>query len=101
MVPAKEKKAARAVRESLMRGSLAWLPVGRARRLAMHFGEPLRAIRETIREPLHPARYLGFVPDFKLNSAYTPTADQPKAIAGLAECLDKGERFQTLLGATG
>jgi excinuclease ABC subunit B len=41
------------------------------------------------------------VPDFKLNTAYTPTADQPKAIAGLAEGLDKKERFQTLLGATG
>jgi excinuclease ABC subunit B len=41
------------------------------------------------------------VPDFKLNTAYTPTADQPKAIAGLAEGLEAGERFQTLLGATG
>jgi excinuclease ABC subunit B len=41
------------------------------------------------------------VPDFKLNPGYTPTADQPKAIAGLAEGLGKGERFQTLLGATG
>jgi excinuclease ABC subunit B len=41
------------------------------------------------------------VPDFKLNPAYTPTADQPTAIAGLAEGLGKGERFQTLLGATG
>ncbi len=41
------------------------------------------------------------MPDFKLNSAYTPTADQPKAIAGLAEGLTAGERFQTLLGATG
>jgi excinuclease ABC subunit B len=41
------------------------------------------------------------VPDFNLNSAYRPTADQPKAIAGLAEGLRKGERFQTLLGATG
>jgi excinuclease ABC subunit B len=41
------------------------------------------------------------VPDFKLNTAYTPTADQPKAIAGLAEGLGAGERFQTLLGATG
>src|SRR5919106_6527659 len=41
------------------------------------------------------------VPDFKLNPAYTPTADQPKAIAGLAEGLREGERFQTLLGATG
>ena len=41
------------------------------------------------------------MPDFKLNPAYTPTADQPKAIAGLAEGLREGERFQTLLGATG
>jgi excinuclease ABC subunit B len=41
------------------------------------------------------------VPDFKLNPAYTPTADQPQAIAGLAEGLAAGERFQTLLGATG
>ena len=41
------------------------------------------------------------MPEFKLNPAYTPTADQPKAIAGLAEGLRDGERFQTLLGATG
>jgi excinuclease ABC subunit B len=41
------------------------------------------------------------VPEFELNSAYTPTADQPKAIVGLAEGLGAGEQFQTLLGATG
>ena len=41
------------------------------------------------------------MPDFKLNSAYTPTADQPKAIEGLARGLGEGDRFQTLLGATG
>jgi excinuclease ABC subunit B len=41
------------------------------------------------------------VPEFKLNPAYVPTADQPAAIAGLAEGLEAGERFQTLLGATG
>ncbi|HEY3492734.1 MAG TPA: DEAD/DEAH box helicase family protein [Solirubrobacterales bacterium] len=41
------------------------------------------------------------MPDFKLNPAYTPTADQPKAIAGLAEGLREGDRVQTLLGATG
>jgi excinuclease ABC subunit B len=46
-------------------------------------------------------RYRQPVPDFKLNPAYTPAADQPKAIAGLAEGLRAGERFQTLLGATG
>ncbi|MFP5387847.1 MAG: DEAD/DEAH box helicase family protein, partial [Thermoleophilia bacterium] len=41
------------------------------------------------------------MPEFELNPAYTPTADQPKAIAGLAEGLAEGDRFQTLLGATG
>ncbi|MEZ5077828.1 MAG: excinuclease ABC subunit UvrB [Solirubrobacterales bacterium] len=41
------------------------------------------------------------MPEFELNPAYTPTADQPQAIAALAEGLEGGERFQTLLGATG
>jgi excinuclease ABC subunit B len=41
------------------------------------------------------------MPAFKLDSVFTPTADQPKAIAGLAEGIEQGERFQTLLGATG
>ena len=41
------------------------------------------------------------VPEFKLNPAYTPTADQPKAIDGLEEGIENGEHFQTLLGATG
>ncbi len=41
------------------------------------------------------------MPDFKLNPAYSPTADQPKAIASLAEGLDADERYLTLLGATG
>jgi excinuclease ABC subunit B len=41
------------------------------------------------------------MPDFKLDSIFTPTADQPKAIAALAEGVEQGERFQTLLGATG
>jgi excinuclease ABC subunit B len=38
---------------------------------------------------------------FELNAAYSPTADQPKAIAGLAEGIEAGESFLTLLGATG
>src|SRR6202048_3245530 len=41
------------------------------------------------------------MPDFKLDSVFTPTADQPKAIEALAEGVAGGERFQTLLGATG
>jgi excinuclease ABC subunit B len=41
------------------------------------------------------------VPKLELDSAYTPTADQPAAIASIAEGVEAGERFQTLLGATG
>src|SRR4051812_41725150 len=40
------------------------------------------------------------MPPFKLDSVYSPTADQPKAIDGLAESIEAGERFSTLLGAT-
>ncbi len=41
------------------------------------------------------------MPDFKLDSVFTPTADQPKAIESIAEGIEAGERYQTLLGATG
>ena len=41
------------------------------------------------------------VPPFKLNTAYVPVADQPKARDGLVAGVENGERFQTLLGATG
>ena len=39
--------------------------------------------------------------DFKTSDAYVPTGDQPTAIAALSEGLKDGERYQTLLGATG
>ncbi len=39
--------------------------------------------------------------EFKTSAAYQPTGDQPQAIATLSEGLNAGERFQTLLGATG
>src|ERR687897_1527491 len=41
------------------------------------------------------------MPEFMLNRAYTPTADQPQAIEGIAEGLTAGEEFVTLLGGTG
>src|SRR5213595_1611005 len=41
------------------------------------------------------------MPPFKLDAAFTPTADQPDAIVALAEGLEAGERALTLLGATG
>lgn len=39
--------------------------------------------------------------EFKLNSAYTPLGDQPKAINSLVEGINRGIREQTLLGVTG
>ena len=44
---------------------------------------------------------MGGMPPFKFNPAYAPVADQPKAVAALAEGIEAGERFQTLLGVTG
>ncbi|RMD71609.1 MAG: excinuclease ABC subunit UvrB, partial [Cyanobacteria bacterium J149] len=38
---------------------------------------------------------------FHLNSPFQPTGDQPSAIASLVKSLSSGNRFQTLLGATG
>src|ERR671932_127223 len=41
------------------------------------------------------------MPEFKTSDHYTPTGDQPKAIEAISEGLLAGERYQTLLGATG
>src|ERR1700761_26907 len=41
------------------------------------------------------------VPGFELDATFSPTADQPAAIAGLAEGIENGDRMMTLLGATG
>jgi excinuclease ABC subunit B len=41
------------------------------------------------------------VADFKTSDSYRPTGDQPQAIDQLAASISAGERYQTLLGATG
>jgi excinuclease ABC subunit B len=41
------------------------------------------------------------VPPFKFNPVYKPVADQPEATRRLAEGIERGDRFQTLLGVTG
>ena len=41
------------------------------------------------------------MPDFKVVSTYTPSGDQPKAIAALAEGFEQGLKEQILLGVTG
>src|SRR5437764_15105207 len=38
---------------------------------------------------------------FDLQSPFQPAGDQPKAIAELSAGLQRGDRFQTLLGVTG
>ena len=39
--------------------------------------------------------------NFKLVADYVPTGDQPEAIAKLVEGVNRGDRYQTLLGVTG
>ena len=41
------------------------------------------------------------MPDFRVISEFAPAGDQPKAIEQLAAGVDRGDRFQTLLGITG
>jgi excinuclease ABC subunit B len=41
------------------------------------------------------------MPQFEISSSYEPKGDQPTAIAELIAGLSRGDRFQTLLGATG
>ena len=38
---------------------------------------------------------------FKLHSSFEPTGDQPQAIDKLVEGINKGDKYQTLLGVTG
>ena len=41
------------------------------------------------------------MPEFRVNPAYKPVADQPTARYDLAQGIEGGDRFQTLLGVTG
>ena len=41
------------------------------------------------------------MPKFEIVSDFSPAGDQPKAIEALAEGIERGDRFQTLLGITG
>jgi excinuclease ABC subunit B len=44
---------------------------------------------------------MALVSTFVVSDAYRPTGDQPQAIASLSERIRAGDRYQTLLGATG
>ena len=41
------------------------------------------------------------MPEFKIESKFKPTGDQPKAIDSIVKSINNGERYQTLLGVTG
>ncbi len=49
----------------------------------------------------HPTVTLQHVPEFKIVSDFAPAGDQPEAIAALAKGINRGDRYQTLLGITG
>src|SRR4051795_3745314 len=46
-------------------------------------------------------RSLSGMPPFQVVSDFEPAGDQPKAIEALAKGVERGDRFQTLLGITG
>jgi excinuclease ABC subunit B len=52
-------------------------------------------------EPSHPPGTIDGMPPFKVHSDFQPAGDQPAAIDALAEGVERGDRFQTLLGITG
>src|SRR5581483_6655244 len=95
---------------------------GRGDRTASRYGQPrARAILRSAelpddeaahdpqrnrRLPARPARTdaaatLVAVTSFRTSAAYSPTGDQPQAIEELSRSLLAGNRYQTLLGATG
>src|SRR5688500_6630358 len=41
------------------------------------------------------------MPEFKVVSDFSPAGDQPRAIEGLSEGINRGDKYQTLLGITG
>src|SRR3954452_7809199 len=60
----------------------------------------IRLVRRGLLNRIHPAN-LAQMAEFNTSQAYKPTGDQPGAIAELSAGLEAGERYQTLLGATG
>jgi excinuclease ABC subunit B len=64
---------------------------------------PSTAVRAAASDPgaAPPPGYASDVPALKTSDAYSPLGDQEKAIAQISSGLMEGERYQTLLGATG
>src|SRR5262249_19945768 len=64
-------------------------------------GPDVRRPGSRVAESPNHAGTLGRMTEFKTSDAYRPTGDQPSAIAELSAGIEAGERYQTLLGATG
>ena len=91
---------------SATRASVGWSRTARAAGRGWMRGRspwagPISDWNSTETSPAPAAATLGPVPPFKLDTIYTPTADQPAAVDSLAAGLAAGERSLTLLGATG
>src|SRR5919109_5017325 len=69
--------------------------------VAMGRGVPALFAEQTVVRPKGPLPSQGSMPEFRLDPIFTPAADQPKAIDGISDSVSAGERFTTLLGATG
>ena len=63
--------------------------------------DPGGAVAVPAAEPHRAAGTIDDVPAFEVVSPFRPAGDQPQAIAGLVEGLERGDRYQTLLGITG
>src|SRR5688572_9080866 len=61
----------------------------------------MRSMVGSSTETIFHASNIARMPPFRFNPAYKPVADQPTAIAALAEGIQRGDQFQTLLGVTG
>ena len=66
---------------------------------------PTAAARRAVAHPpvstSQPPGTMTAVPPFRVVSEWSPAGDQPQAIEGLAAGVNRGDRFQTLLGITG
>ncbi len=62
---------------------------------------PSQAVAHPPVSTSQPPGTMTVVPPFRAVSEWSPAGDQPQAIEGLAAGVNRGDRFQTLLGITG
>src|SRR5918997_5605751 len=94
----------------IIRGRVGWTPGSRTRASTSGRTSPSGRPANTSRTCSRPGKptknstggtCIETQSNFKVNSEYQPTGDQPQAIEKLASGLEAGMRAQTLLGVTG